>query len=63
MPGHVREKSSDFAIKVSGRVALLSGVCFCIGGRIIAVYGYLGAIYSCSGVKVKQGYECHGQFP
>ena len=45
---------------VSGRVSLLSWVFFfCIAGSIIGVYGYLGAIYSCPGVKVTQCHECH----
>ena len=64
MSGHVRTKSSDFAIyRISGRVSLVSGVLFCIAGSIIGVYGYLGAIYSCLVVRVTQGHECHGPFP
>ena len=46
----------------SGRVWLLYGVFFCIVGSIIVVFGYLGTIYSFSGVKVTQGHDCHGPF-
>ena len=34
---------------VSGRVLLLSGMCFCIACSINGVYGYREAIYSCIG--------------
>ena len=47
---------------VSGRVSLLSGVCFCIAGSINGVYGYLEAIYSCPGVKVMPGHASMGRF-
>ena len=36
--------------------------CFCIAGRINGVYGYLEAIYSCPGVKVKPGHASMGRF-
>ena len=41
----------------------LECVFFFIAGSITGVHGYLGAIYSCLGVKVTQGHECHGLFP
>ena len=47
---------------VSGRVSLLSGVCFCIAGSINGVYGYLEAIYSCPRVKVMPGHASMGRF-
>ena len=58
MPGHIRTKSADFEIIVFGHVDMLSGVCFCIACIIIGVFLYLGAIYSCHGVKVMQGHAC-----
>ena len=67
MTSYVRScstNSADWRSIVSGRVSLLFGVCFSIAGSllvfIIGVYGYLGAIYSCTGVKVTQGHEGHG---